>query len=752
MPDIRGIFKQPTFDEQARASATVRSFERQMEDLVKNMKELVGINKGLLDAMNQIAPPVGTRPGTPPGTPHETHPAPKPSARPRGRKPVDYDDREQTEETFGPSPLNKPNSRSNDSENASRSQRSYFTEYQQGKQPKAELYGQQLGGVGGPGINQATADAVSQGAMQGFRLPRYGEFNTQDLLNLAGNATASGAEALAGQGIKNPTGIIGSFANSNAGGKMIGGLAGATRVSNAISNVVPYVHAFQQMTGIPMSLSGQNAQGTSMGYNQGGTNVGPFRIPGLGIGLGGVSISPAMTQGIQNSWQSFKYGLTPGGSSKLMEQTQAALQGEGWSGSTMRNMAGQYGRLAASQNYGNIGTPQELAPVMDQLVRYGSGGLDNLTTSLKKIPDAALAANQSIAQTVSGLNSFAQSQQASGATYSQGFNNAANMTVATGLTPQVGQSILSNGAGQAMASALTGGKTPVFAIGQAPLATQMAGQLKLARMEYEGVKSAYGAKAADAYIGQNWGITPEAAKTWLQGGNRSVSSAKMLDQATKMNTTNNDFLNGAVTLKKGDTAQDAWKVAEGMGYTMTDAQKKQMAQFTKNRSLQGHGFMGLEDYSRQQDLQYGFTHELAAINEQRTTPQLKKEAMNLGMSNSEWKKISEDSSGAGPFGVGSIVGDNNVSRAGAGEISNRLSGWVKNHNQEIQNRQNALGGTFDLTPAAKRLVNLSLSNYRNKVNDGSATANTPAATSSVPASAYTGNPGGFTPAGAGLGG
>jgi hypothetical protein len=719
------------------------SFDRQVGELVKSMKELVEINKNLLITMKTIAPPVGTKPGTTPRPRSDGGPS---GGTGGGKKGPDYDDREQTEETFGPSPLARPrNPRSNDTENASRGQRSYFTEYLQGKQPKATLYGQDIGGVGGPGINEAQANAVSQGAMQGFRLPRYGEFNTQDILNLAGNATASAAEGLAKQAATNPGGVLGQFANSNVGQKVMGGLGSSTRLLNGISNIIPYTRAFQQLTGIPTSLSGQNAEGTAMGYNQGGTNVGPFRIPGIGIGLKGLSISPAMTQGIQNSWQAFKYGLTPGGSSKLMTQMQGALQGEGWSGSTMRNMAGQYGQVAASQNFGNIGTPQELAPIMDQLVRYGSGGLDNLTTSLKKIPNAALAANQSISQTVQGLNTFAQAQQSMGATYAQGFNTAANMSVATGATPATNQQLLSNPLGQAFASEMTGGKVPAFVIGSASGATQMAGQFQAMTMLQQAYKSAgYSPQVVDAMVGQQWGMSPEATANFLNNHKEMTKSQTLLDQATKMNTKNNLYLNHDWLKPQNANLQGAIKTAKAMGFNMTPAQIKQMEQYTANDAINHIGS------SQQQNIQQGFRHELAAMNEQKTTPQLWKEAHALGMSKAKWKSISEDSSGAGPFGIGSIVGDNNVSRAGAGEISNRLSGWIKNNSQAIQNRQNLLG-ILELTPDAKKLVNLNLSNFKNTVNSGGAQANSPAATSSMPNSTYASTPGGFTPAGAGVG-
>ena len=221
-------------------------------------------------------------------------------------------------------------------------------------------------------------------------------------------------------------------------------------------------------------------------------------------------------------------------------------------------------------------------------------------------------------------------------------------------------------------------------------------------------------------------------------------SQTLLDQATKMNTTNNAYLHHDFLRSNEVSLQGAIKTAKAMGYNMTPAQIKQMRQYVLNDAANHIGS------TQQQNIQSGFSHELAAMNEAKTTPQLWKEAHALGMSKAKWKSISEDSSGAGPFGIGSIVGDNNVSRAGAGEISNRLSGWVKNNSQAIQNRQNLLG-ILDLTPDAKRLVNLNLSNFKNTVNSGGAAANGPAATSSMPSSTYASTPGGFAPAGAGVG-
>ena len=39
-------------------------------------------------------------------------------------------------------------------------------------------------------LKQSGAMAVAMGASEGMNLPRYGEFNTQDIVNLASDATA----------------------------------------------------------------------------------------------------------------------------------------------------------------------------------------------------------------------------------------------------------------------------------------------------------------------------------------------------------------------------------------------------------------------------------------------------------------------------------------------------------------------------------------------------------------------------------
>src|ERR1700747_510159 len=86
----------------------LRSFERQVNELVVNMKTLVKINQGLLETMKTIAPPVGTRPGTSSNLRgKEPPPTPPPTVRPRPRLRADpdaamfdYDEQEQTESTF----------------------------------------------------------------------------------------------------------------------------------------------------------------------------------------------------------------------------------------------------------------------------------------------------------------------------------------------------------------------------------------------------------------------------------------------------------------------------------------------------------------------------------------------------------------------------------------------------------------------------------------------------------------------------
>ena len=515
----------------------------------------------------------------------------------------------------------------------------------------------------------------------------------------------------------------------------------ATNVFNKVSNAVPYVRAFTQMTGIPTNPSDINALGTEMGYTQGGTNVGPFRIPGIGIGLGGVGVSPAFSQGVQNSWQSFLYGLEPGGSSKLMEEMQSNLQGYGYSGNNMRDIAAQWGYVQKSQQYGDIGTPQELAPVIDQMLRYGGASINNFAEALKKIPDAAQAANQSVSQTITGLNTFAQAQQAAGATYYQGFNTGAILQTATGMTAQSFGAVTGNPISQAFTSELTGGAIPPMVAGIAPASTQFAGAMQGMKMMYDPIERALGPTVAAAMVGQYYGISGDQVAQYIKYGSKMTGNAEMLQNTSKLQSTINDieesqlpknasFKNIQALIKRTGTPQELANFYNNYG----------AAWATGNRGNLQDAFHKYEIGTEMRDY----------------LPKLHQEAKSLGMSKSTWDQITGDVGGTTTMPYRGRQKTTyktpwTATPANADQITQKVQDWAKNQSKNWNNQQMQAGGsavTVDLSPAAKKWLTVNVPNAKNNVNNGSVAANQNAATQQLPAYNYEQYPGNFEPAGA----
>ena len=739
------------------------AFVRELESLNQNMKDLIKVESNLLDAQGIIPPPTsagGSGPSTPPpaAAPHTTSPrGQEPQLGSHASRPMRYDDTpfnknpEQQTQAFTGGTW-KGGASSPEDNAFYRFWAQQQAQKAQTEDPSAWEYGAQPGG--GPStpnfiqrmtaLKQSGAMAVAMGASEGMNLPRYGEFNTQDIVNLASDATAKVASLLASANTDAEENYTGGPATTMA----LNAMGTATNVFNKVSNAIPYVRAFTQMTGIPTNPSDINALGTQMGYAQGGTNVGPFRIPGIGIGLGGVGVSPAFSQGVQNSWQSFLYGLEPGGSSKLMEEMQSNLQGYGYSGNNMRDIAAQWGYVQKNQQYGDIGTPQELAPVIDQMLRYGGASIDNFAEALKKIPDAAQAANQSVSQTITGLNQFAQTSQEMGSSYYQGFNTGAILQTATGMTPQSFGAVVNNPISAAFTSALTGGAIPPMVAGLAPAATRLQGSLEAMRMMYDPIERALGPTVAAAMVGQYYGISGDQIAEYLQHGPRMIGLSAIQGggdgfkvSTSELQTTVNDleesqlpknasFKNIQALIKRTGTPQELANFYNNYG----------AAWATGNRG----------------NLQDAFHKYEIGTKMREYLPELHKEARSLGMTKSTWDQITGDVGG-----TTTIVGRGRekttyktpwtATPANADQIAQKVQDWAKNQSKNWNNQQMQAGGSsviVDLSPAAKKWLTVNVPNAKNNVNNGSVAANQSAATQPLPAYNYEQYPGNFEPAGA----
>lgn len=295
------------------------------------------------------------------------------------------------------------------------------------------------GGSNAPGQNEAWLSALRPRADIPITMPRYGEFNAQDVLGL-----------FAQVGAKYSVGHDGNV-SGRAGARGVGLAGGAF---DAMSDIVPYFKALEQGTGLPMGPKAVGAQASPMGYDRGGTNVGLFGI-GRNIPL---PFGPAFKEGVSENVQAVRIGLGAGISIKEARAIQDSLKAQGYSGEDRSRLTKVVAELKADKNTsGDVGSVETLAPVVDQLMRHGATSLGGLKDAVKGLGEEAIASRMTVDELNNSLNEFANEQQKKGATYGQGRALGRDFNRATGgLDPRLLSQLQDNGIVQGMFMRKTG--------------------------------------------------------------------------------------------------------------------------------------------------------------------------------------------------------------------------------------------------------------------------------------------------------
>jgi hypothetical protein len=579
---------------------------------------------------------------------------------------------------------------------------------------------QHVTGLGGMAARSNAVSSASSAIASGVRAGAN-QFS-QALYGIGGGGN------MAGSNIYNPSGGVSGLIKSggNALANMIQGAPGAvsgllnTASSGLgkLSQLAPYSAAFTQTTGIPLNPYTAIGQGTSMGLAQGGTTLGigglGVRIPGFtmpnlnpldifsnGIGgsgfLGGGGISPAGRQAVNNSEQALAYGLSPGGSSSWMRQAQNSLQSLGWSGSTMNNAAGMWGQLQASGQYGGgaIGSTTTVAPMIDQMIRYGSSSLQDFTEVLKALPTAAQAANLAVDASNQALTQFAETAKSQGSNFTQGLINGIAIQTATGMSAVTLQGAMASPlvAGPLAAqNNILPGMTNFLSAGQqagalATQATNMSNMFYKQRLA-AGDAPAIAREQADQLAAQliGGGITAQQIKSLRTEGASKITAQANLAQGAQ------------------SVAQDVKSIQNA---NMLKEEAKKMG--LNPSHLQGTALQGITN----QDLQYHAIRSALAP--------LYSEAHKAGINGSEWTKI---------FGTGKNPTNPN-------DIPSRIEQWMKNQNSGNTINSGLGGGVIDLSPAAQRWFQMKTGmSWKDIANSGAQATNTPAASLPDPSLAF----------------
>lgn len=377
---------------------------------------------------------------------------------------------------------------------------------------------------------------------QGFRIPRFGQLNIQDYLNMGrdlalrrmeGQAREMRAQGSSEEDIQN------ALQNSREGawyGRF-------QRASNYAGNAFAIWHgirrtqAFAQQQGLdPMAFADA---GGALGYDRTGGQLFGVQTPFGGAGGEGWR----QARDVQRMrWQA-------GINLQQAQAISAASAEAGFGGGLGSDLRMQF--LAPAMRRWGV-DPNALTP-MTQVLRTGTGSIDDLNAAIAGLGTTARAAHMTVTQTAEALNAAGEAAQQMGGSYLQGVQFGNIFQQATGLPGTVGTQLAQNGIVQAFTAARTG--LPAMAQGALGPVTRMRSQYDALRTmvqafmpgahgHTETVRDRFGhtytetTSAQDVAIGmaaQQLGINYDQAKAMMnragRAGNVEVAYAATEDYA-----------------------------------------------------------------------------------------------------------------------------------------------------------------------------------------------------------------------------
>lgn len=407
--------------------------------------------------------------------------------------------------------------------------------------------GSSSGGSGssGSGIAAPPGDPVWATALrprwdQPMSIPRYGEFNVQDVLGLGAQTFAK--ITMDGEGNPRTGAKVGGF---EIPGSAFAAAGRAGALLDTGSDVAPYFAAAKQILNNKYDLQvtprAMQAENLSMGFKRGGVNVG---IGGFGFnwkGIGPIPFGDAGQEQLRENIDAIKMGAHAGISTKEFREIQRSLKQQGYTGNDLSRMSKVLGDIRRNKDIGDIGSTETTAPLVDQMMRYGTTSVNQLSDTLKGLGEVALKTRMPVDELKNSLNEFANDQQQKGATYQQGVRLGKEYANATGMDPRLLGQFQNNSIVQGMFMSKTGLLPQMMGI--SPLGTQMESIYKsmdllggaFGHLGTKSIKTPYGEmqvsaeQQRDALVAQQMGTTPDVIAK-MRRERKEVTAAGYLGQ------------------------------------------------------------------------------------------------------------------------------------------------------------------------------------------------------------------------------
>lgn len=384
-------------------------------------------------------------------------------------------------------------------------------------------------------------DPLTGEASGTFRIPRFGQLNPQDYLNMLRDRTVTKMQTTRNdtdmtneQREAEITRLGGKYETLSKFSRYAGGGYAALAAGRFFNRYLQFA---------PTALADEGAQ---LGYTRDTGSIYPSHILGMQT-----PFSAAGAEGWRQQRDTLNMRMLPGINAEQARSITSATASAGFGG----NIGSELRRNFFAPAMQRWGVDSNAIAPFTQMLRTGTGNLDDLNRAISDLGDVARAANMDVSQTAQAMDEVAKATQQMGGSYRQGLDYAKTFQSGTGLPATVGAQLSQNPIVQGYVAAQTG--MPAFAQGALPASTRnRATRQALAQMvsAYEGSMPGYtdtvrnaqgeivarphmsGHQAAIAGAAQALGIDYDQARKMLGTGDRqnTVDTAMaMIDDYTQ---------------------------------------------------------------------------------------------------------------------------------------------------------------------------------------------------------------------------
>jgi hypothetical protein len=290
---------------------------------------------------------------------------------------------------------------------------------------------------------------------QGFTMPRFGEFTTQDKLQMASdwlarrsyNSQERAYQEARAEGLDHQAALAQAHQQGGQTSTLAAGLnvaaSNAAQIAAASATARSWFGMSDEQSsrlGIDLRPGTATERGRAMGFDPRPGRGGQFQIGPVGFTLPGANLfSDAAAEGYRQQRSVIDLAAMAGITRAQAREARDQVAGSGWSGVDFENIMHSMAPLM-QQGLG----AQNIMPFMDRAQRMQTATVDQVTEQLDHLGDSAKNARMTLDEYSQALNAAGEAMEPLGVTHLRGVQRARAFSDITGMPPQALPEMLQN--------------------------------------------------------------------------------------------------------------------------------------------------------------------------------------------------------------------------------------------------------------------------------------------------------------------